>query len=79
MNDWIELGMGGAIDRRRIVAIGNPRSSHIRRLLTAAGPDKVLNLTYGYPREAVLVLDNGYLAVVSLTIEELLQGGGNEP
>ncbi len=45
----------------------------VKRLLEAAGPQRVLNLTYGYPRQSVALLDNGCLAVLSLSVEELLE------
>lgn len=54
-------------------AYWNVKSAPVRRLLEAAGPGRVLNMTYGYPRQSVVLLDNGYLAVVSLTVEELLE------
>lgn len=65
------LGRGGAVDANRVVAIVPARSAPVKRLLEAAGPGRVLNMTYGYPRQAVLLFDNGYLAVVSRTVEEL--------
>ena len=68
----MQLGHGGALDPTRIVAIARAKSAPVKRLLEAAGPGQVINLTYGYPRQSVVLLDNGYLAVISLTIEELL-------
>ncbi len=73
MSRWIHLGPGGLIGRWQIVAVGRAKSAPVRRLLEAAGPGKVLNMTYGYPRQSVVLLDNGFLAVVSLTVEELLE------
>jgi regulator of extracellular matrix RemA (YlzA/DUF370 family) len=65
------LGRGGSIDADRVVAVASAKSAPIKRLLQAIGPERVLNLTYGYPRQAVILFDNGYLAVVSRTVDEL--------
>lgn len=72
MTKLIQLGRGGAIAPERVVAVARASSAPIKRLLEAAGPSRILSLTYGEPRQSVLLLDNGYLIVVSLTIEELL-------
>jgi regulator of extracellular matrix RemA (YlzA/DUF370 family) len=87
MSNWLRMGYGGLVDRRRVVAVGRARSATIKRLLAAMTPHRVLNLTYGYPREAVLLLDNGYAVLVSLTLEEIEallhkdneEGGDDEP
>jgi hypothetical protein len=55
-----------------VVAFARASSAPVKRLLEAAGPSRVLNLTYREPRAAVIVLDNGYLAVVSLSVEEVI-------
>ncbi len=67
----IILGRGGVLDANRVVAIAPFRSKPVKRLLEAAGPEKVLNLTYGYPRVSIVVLDNGFLAITSRTVGEL--------
>lgn len=72
MSQLINLGPGGALDLARVVAVGRAKSAPVKRMLEAAGPRYVLNLTYGYPRQSVVLLDNGCLAVLSLTVEELL-------
>ncbi len=73
MKNPISLGPGGLLDAARIVAVARARSAPVKRLLEAAGPQRVLNLTYGYPRQSVALLDNGCLAVLSLSVEELLE------
>jgi regulator of extracellular matrix RemA (YlzA/DUF370 family) len=72
MSNWIQVGEGGVIDKRRVVAIGRVRSAPILRLLKSTDPTRILVLTYGYPRQSVLLLDNGYLAIVSTSLEDLL-------
>lgn len=80
MSDFVKLGYGGYLAAGRIVAVARARSAPVKRLLEAAGPSHVINLTYGYPREAVVLLDNGFIAIVSLTPDELIAalgaGGG---
>lgn len=73
MSRWIAVGYGGLLDAERIVAAVRARSAPVKRLLDAAGPDQVINLTYGYPRRCVVLLDTGHLAVITLALEDLLQ------
>ena len=73
MSKPIMLGHGGAINPEQVLAIGRAGSAPIKRLLKEAGQGKVLNLTYGYPRQSVILLNNGYLAIVSLTVEDILE------
>jgi len=72
MNRMIRVGEGGAIAEKNIVAVVRANSSPVKRLLESAGPGRVINLTYGYPRKSVVLFDNGFLAIVSLTVEEIL-------
>lgn len=67
------VGRGGAISADRVVAVARASSAPIKRLLEAAGPALVLNLTYGEPRQAVILLESGHLAVVNLSVEEVLR------
>ncbi len=71
MSRWIVVGRGGILDAAHVVAIARARSAPVKRLLEAAGPARVINLTYGYPRQSVVLLDNGFLAVVTLSVEDL--------
>lgn len=72
MTTLISIGRGGAIDLDHVVAVARASSAPVKRLLEAAGPARVLNLTYGEPRQSVILFDNGCLAVVSLAVEEVL-------
>lgn len=71
MENWLRLGYGGLVGRQRIVAVGRARSKHMRRLIEATPPGCLLDLTYGYPRESVVLLEGGFLAIVSVPLEEL--------
>lgn len=65
MRHMVSLGEGGAIDAAYIVLVTPFKSKPIRRLLAQTDPARVLNMTYGYPRESVLLLDNGFIVIAS--------------
>jgi regulator of extracellular matrix RemA (YlzA/DUF370 family) len=73
MVHWIAVGQGGVIDTRRIVAVANARSAPVKRWLENTAPARIINLTYGYPRRSVILLDNDYLLIVSISPSELIQ------
>lgn len=73
MPRMLRLGQGGGVDVERVAAVAPFRSKPIKRLLAAAEAGQVMNLTYGYPRHSVILLDNGYLIITSLTLDELIQ------
>jgi regulator of extracellular matrix RemA (YlzA/DUF370 family) len=78
---WIVVGKGGMLAADRIVAVAQARSAPIRRLAEAVGRERMVDLTFGQPRRAVVVLDSGHVVAVSLTPEELLrrlQGVGDD-
>jgi regulator of extracellular matrix RemA (YlzA/DUF370 family) len=72
MSKMIRLGPGGAVDAGQVVAIAPYTSKPIKRLLNSAASDQVLNLTYGYPRQTVLLLTNGYFIVTHLSLSEVV-------
>ncbi len=69
----ITLGRGGAIDVDRILLVASARSAPIKRLLAVVDADRVFNLTYGYPRETVILLEGGIFVIVSQTTEDITQ------
>jgi regulator of extracellular matrix RemA (YlzA/DUF370 family) len=69
----MSLGRGGVIDTDRIIAIAQARSAPVKRLVAALQPEQVIYLTYGEPRETVILLENGFLVVTSLPMEALLK------
>lgn len=73
MTRLITLGRAGVIDADRIIAMASLHSTPIKRLVAKTAPERILNLTYGYPRETLVVLADGYLVIVSQTIDELTQ------
>lgn len=77
MPRMVIVGRGGSVDANRVVAVAPFKSKPIKRLLEAAGADRVLNLTYGYPRQSVILLDNGFIVVTSRTTDELVRAFHN--
>jgi len=73
MGGWIVVEKGGVLAVDRMVAIARANSAPIRRLVEAVGRERMVDLTFGQPRRAVVVLDSGHVAVVSLTPEALLR------
>lgn len=71
MPKMLILGRGGSINQDRVVAVAPVSSSPVQKLLQAVGEDRVLNMTYGYPRQSVILFENGMIAVTSRTVEEL--------
>lgn len=70
------LGHGGSINMSRVIAIAPAKSDPVRRLVKETEPGKVLNLTYGYPRRSIIILDNGYVVLSSRTPDELARAVG---
>lgn len=82
MTNMLLFGQGGAINPARVVLVASAKSTPIKRLLQVTAPDRIFDLTYGYPRGAVILFDNGCLALVSRTPGEVVgalhQPGGND-
>jgi regulator of extracellular matrix RemA (YlzA/DUF370 family) len=76
MSKILILGRGGSIHTERVVAVAHAKSAPILRLVKATHPSRVLNLTYGYPRRAVIILDGGYVVLSSRTPDELAKALG---
>ena len=73
MTKWMSVGKGGVLTVDRIVAFAQASSAPIRRLVEAVGRDRFVDLTFGQPRRAVVVLDSGHVVAVSLAPETLLE------
>ena len=73
MGHWVIVGQGGILAVDRVVAVARANSAPIRRLVEAVGRERMVDLTFGHPRRAVVVLDSGHVVAVSLTPEALLR------
>jgi regulator of extracellular matrix RemA (YlzA/DUF370 family) len=72
MGPWIDVGQGGVVNLNRVVAVARYKSLPVRRLLDAIGPEKMIDLTAGRAKRSVILLDNGYVAVVHTAPQMLL-------
>ncbi|MBN8640027.1 MAG: hypothetical protein J0M07_32245, partial [Anaerolineae bacterium] len=43
----------------------------VQRLLKATPPERVLDLTYGYPRHAIILFATGWIVISNRTPQEL--------
>lgn len=71
MSKWIDIGRAGMIDADRVIAIAKIHSEPIKRLIEATDPQALLNLTFGEPRESILIFENGLVVILSLSTQEL--------
>lgn len=70
------LGRGGSINADRVIAVAHAKSAPVTRMVQSTDTSRVLNMTFGYPRRSVIVLDNGYLVLSSRTPGELSRAIG---
>lgn len=73
MPDMLILGRGGVINTDEVVFVVPFRSVPVKKLLALLPPERVLNLTYGYPRESVVLLKNGMYLIASRSVGELVK------
>jgi len=71
MPDMLLVGQGGAINTAHVLAVASIKSAPVQRLLKASPQDRILDLTYGYPRQALIIFANGLLVISSRTSAEL--------
>lgn len=74
MNEFMDIGPGGVVARRRIVASGRFDSAPIRRAVHQARKEgRLIDLTYGRACRWVFFLDSGHVVLAAtseLTSEE---------
>lgn len=68
---YIVLDGYGFIKAERILTVGKADSAPMRRLLASLPRDKVVFMTGGRRRQAVILLDTGHAVVTALTVAEL--------
>lgn len=71
MNYMISMGEGGSINPDRVIMVASLASQPVKQFLKNTPPDKLLNLTYGYPRRSIVVFDNGFVAITRYPVEQL--------
>lgn len=66
MNDFMEIGRGGVVARKRIVASGRFDSAPIRRAVHQARKEgRLIDLTYGRACKWVFFLDSGHVVLAA--------------
>ena len=68
---WLELEQQGIVNAGRIVAVGGAQPAGMKRLLGAAPPEHIVDLTSGQRRQSLLVLDSGHVVITALSVEEV--------
>ena len=81
----ISIGFGNYVSLARIVAVVEPESNPIKRVITQAKEaGRLVDATYGRKTEAVLVMDNGHVILCPITPASVAEraaeqkGGGHE-
>ena len=78
----INIGFGGMVSARRLMAVVSPDSAPIKRMAQEARERGVLiDATYGRRTKAVLVMDNDYVVLSALSPETIagrLEGAAPE-
>ena len=69
----LPLGHGAAVALTRVIALANPRSAPVQRLVQQAeAAGRLLDLTFGRRTRSVLLLDSGHVVLAALMAETVL-------
>jgi extracellular matrix regulatory protein A len=72
--DLLHVGFGSMINLSRVLAIVDPDSQPIKRLIQQAREDgKLIEATYGRKTKALVVLDTGHLLTAALEPRTLMR------
>lgn len=72
--ELVHVGFGSIINMNRVLAIVDPDSAPIKRLLQQAREDgKLIDTTYGRKTKALIVLDSGHLLTAALEPRTLMK------
>jgi len=70
--DFIHIGFGNIMAMNRVIAILSPEQEPTRRLVREAREKGTLiDATHARKAKAVLILDNGYLAIAAISPETI--------
>ncbi len=71
--ELLHVGFGGTLVARRIVAVCDPDTSPIKRMVrTAKAEGRVIDLTYGRRTGTAIILDTGQVALAALQPETIV-------
>jgi len=72
--ELVHLGFGGVLAVNRIVAILDPDSAPVKRMVREAKQDKTaIDMTYGRKTRAVVILDSGHVAFAPIKPDTILE------
>jgi len=65
--EMINIGLGSFVSSSKIMAVINPESAPVKRMVSDAKDNgTIVDATYGRRTRSVLVMENGYLVLSSL-------------
>jgi regulator of extracellular matrix RemA (YlzA/DUF370 family) len=71
--DPVHVGFGGVVAANRILAILDPNSQPVRRMVRQAKRDGVaIDMTYGRKTRTVIVLDTGHIITAAIQPETIV-------
>jgi regulator of extracellular matrix RemA (YlzA/DUF370 family) len=71
--DPVHVGFGGVVAANRILAILDPNSQPVRRMVRQAKKDGVaIDMTYGRKTRTVIVLDTGHIITAAIQPETIV-------
>ncbi|MFQ6001950.1 MAG: DUF370 domain-containing protein [Anaerolineae bacterium] len=72
MTDLLHVGFGANVVARRILAICDPDSAPLKRMVRRAKEEgSVIDVTYGRRVKTLIVLDTGHIVLVALQPETI--------
>ncbi|NLN46491.1 MAG: DUF370 domain-containing protein [Clostridiaceae bacterium] len=70
--DLIKIGFGNMVSSRRVIAVVNPDSSPVKRMMAdARDRGTLIDATSGRKTRAVIVTDSDHIVLSALTVEEI--------
>jgi regulator of extracellular matrix RemA (YlzA/DUF370 family) len=71
--DPVHVGFGGIVAANRILAILDPNSQPVRRMVRRAKKDGMsIDMTYGRKTRTVIILDTGHIITAAIQPETIL-------
>ncbi len=71
--NFLHVGFSGYVDANSIIAVLNPDSAPVRRMIREAeGQNRIINMTYGRKTKAVIVHATGHITLAALQPDTLI-------
>ena len=72
--ELVHIGFGSIINMNRVLAIIDPDSAPIKRMIQQAREEsKLIDTTYGRKTKALIILDSGHLVTTALEPKTLMK------